>query len=116
MVLCAQQLTATLQCEVAKNSLAAVPLYQALFLVLSPLPWAGMIYPAEKGQKACQNAAMAFHLPSNSVNGDGQGYVPDKERLHPKMDLEGCLYKCILMELETKRITKKSLTPTRLSK
>lgn len=64
-------------------------LYQALFL--SPWPQAGMI---QKRRKACQNAesnqaALVFHLLGNSLNGDlGNVCVPDKERLHPKMDLE----------------------------
>lgn len=71
------------------NSLAAILSYQALFL--SPWPQAGMI---QKRKKTCQNAesnqaALVFHLLGNSLNGDlGNVCVPDKERLHPKMDLE----------------------------
>lgn len=72
------------------NSLATILSYQALFL--SPWPQAGMIYSGKKRRKACQNAesnqaALVFHLLGNSLNGYlGNVCVPDKERLHPKMD------------------------------
>lgn len=54
---------------------------------------AGMIHSGKR-RKACQNAesnqaALVFHLLDNSLNGDlGNVCVPDKERLHPKMELE----------------------------
>lgn len=96
MVSCAQQATATSQWEV-------VIIHWLLSRLIKPYFWGwcchhglrqGLIHSGKKRRKACQNAesnqtARVFYLLSNSLSGDlGNVCVPDKERLHPKMDLE----------------------------
>lgn len=63
-----------------------------------------MIHPGKKRRKACQNAksnqaAMVFHLLSNSVNGDlGNGV--SQRKAASQDGFRGCFYKRVIMELE----------------